>query len=192
MANKSLSQDTIITISKEKIGSRVFEVNLVEIKYKKSDNPNGPIFVLPVAKVLAIKYEDGKTDTLYRDLSSSEDLLQLSRTNPDALLSKGNNVFVEFPDKEAKYCEKDFMAGLREWGYWNVVTNEGDAHFTIEFVALRKMGTNVRAYCLMKTVEKKEFKRSEEYVTFGNAFNNFEVHKLSAKKVNDWLKQNFK
>ena len=56
------SQDLIIQKDGEEIKSKVLEVNLEIIKYKKFDNLNGPSFEISKSDVFLIKYENGTKD----------------------------------------------------------------------------------------------------------------------------------
>jgi hypothetical protein len=51
----------------EEIKSKVTEIGTTEIKYKKFDNPDGPLIVIPRADVLMIKYENGTKDVINSD-----------------------------------------------------------------------------------------------------------------------------
>lgn len=56
------SQDVITTRSGESIQARVLEVGQTEIKYKKVDNPEGPVYWILKSMVLMVKYENGTVD----------------------------------------------------------------------------------------------------------------------------------
>lgn len=56
------SQDVIILKSGDEILSKVEEVTISEIKYKKFDNLTGPLYSIEKAKVFMIKYENGSKD----------------------------------------------------------------------------------------------------------------------------------
>lgn len=56
------SQDLITKKSGEDIQAKVLEVTTSEIKYKKSDNLNGPIFSILKSEVLLVRYENGTKD----------------------------------------------------------------------------------------------------------------------------------
>lgn len=56
------SQDTITLRTKEEIQSKVVEITASEVKYKKFDNLNGPLFVIYKSDVLSIRYENGTKD----------------------------------------------------------------------------------------------------------------------------------
>lgn len=59
---KGFSQDMITKKSSEDIKAKVIEVTINEIKYKKYDNLNGPLFTLLKSDVLMIRYENGSKD----------------------------------------------------------------------------------------------------------------------------------
>lgn len=56
------SQDTIVKVNKDTIQAKILEVGISEIKYKRFDNPEGPIFVIPKSDILLIRYVNGGTD----------------------------------------------------------------------------------------------------------------------------------
>jgi hypothetical protein len=64
MFSTSQAQDLIIKKNGEEIKSKVLEVALKIIKYKKFDNPNGPTFEILKSDVFIIKYENGTKDIL--------------------------------------------------------------------------------------------------------------------------------
>ncbi len=58
------AQDVITLKTGEEISSRVQEISTTEIKFKKTSNPNGPIYTIKKADVFMIKYENGEKDIL--------------------------------------------------------------------------------------------------------------------------------
>ena len=56
------AQDTLSMRSGENILVKVIEVGTVEVKYKKLDNLNGPVFSMLKSDLLMIKYENGTKD----------------------------------------------------------------------------------------------------------------------------------
>ena len=56
------AQDVLTKKNGEDILAKVLEVNTTEIKYKKSENPNGPTFTILKSEVLLIRYENGTKD----------------------------------------------------------------------------------------------------------------------------------
>lgn len=62
LAFSTSAQDNIVLKNGEEIKAKVQEIGLSEIKYKKSDNPNGPLYTTSKSEVLMIKYENGSKD----------------------------------------------------------------------------------------------------------------------------------
>jgi hypothetical protein len=58
-----LSQDIITLKTGEQIHSKILEVGQTEIKYKKFDNQNGPVYVAVKSDIMKIQYENGSIDT---------------------------------------------------------------------------------------------------------------------------------
>ena len=56
------AQDVITTVKGEQIKAKVTEVAPDSVKYKRIDNPNGPVYVMPTAEILSILYENGSKD----------------------------------------------------------------------------------------------------------------------------------
>ena len=58
------AQDMIVLRDGNLIGGKVMEISPTEIRYKRSDNLNGPMIVIPKDRVLSIKYENGVLDII--------------------------------------------------------------------------------------------------------------------------------
>lgn len=67
----SFAQDLITLKNGIDIKSKVFEINLNEIKYKKYDNLNGPLISILKDDVLIIRYENGSKD-IFQDIQNKE------------------------------------------------------------------------------------------------------------------------
>jgi len=61
-SNSIQAQDTLLMRYSENIIVKVIEVGTTEVKYKKQDNLNGPMFSILKSDLLMIKYENGTTD----------------------------------------------------------------------------------------------------------------------------------
>ncbi|NOX47369.1 MAG: PorT family protein [Chlorobi bacterium] len=72
LANVGISQDTIYTNSGKTILARILEVSTQEIKYKKFDNPDGPIYKIGVVDINRVVYENGSEDIFYEPASETE------------------------------------------------------------------------------------------------------------------------
>ncbi len=68
----SFAQDTLYTVSGQKIPAKVVEINQTEIKYKKANNPDGPVYVVDKTDIALIEYKNG-TKELYGTGSGSNE-----------------------------------------------------------------------------------------------------------------------
>ena len=59
---KAYSQDLIIKKNGDNIKCKVIEISLTEVKYKKFENIDGPIYTLLSKEIESIKYENGTKD----------------------------------------------------------------------------------------------------------------------------------
>jgi len=68
-SNLLYAQDTITLLSGEEISAKVLEVTPIEIKYKKNNNQEGPIYTIEKRDVFMITYENGSKDLFNQDMS---------------------------------------------------------------------------------------------------------------------------
>ena len=96
------SQDVITTRSGESIQARVLEVGQTEIKYKKFDNLEGPVYWILKSVVLMVKYENGTVD-----------VFKVEKKNADssAVVSLTENLFMKGQVDATKYYTKYKGAG---------------------------------------------------------------------------------
>lgn len=82
------AQDNIIRKSGQSIQARITEITLTEVKYKRFDNPEGPLFINAKSDITMIRYENGTKETFgteatYDETSapetSSEELYRLGQ-----------------------------------------------------------------------------------------------------------------
>lgn len=81
-----LSQDVITLRSGEIIRSKILEIGQTDIKYKKFDNQNGPLYVVVKSDVFNILYENGTKDVFNAEPAkkalSSDSILNVSNVTP--------------------------------------------------------------------------------------------------------------
>ena len=58
----SIGQDIITKKSGEDITSKVIEITLNEVKFKKWDNQDGPLISISKSDILMIRYQNGTKD----------------------------------------------------------------------------------------------------------------------------------
>ena len=75
-----LSQDLITLRTGEQIRSKILEVGQTEIKYKKFDNQNGPVYLVVKSDIVNIQYENGSTDT-FNTVQINSDTSSLNQAN---------------------------------------------------------------------------------------------------------------
>lgn len=90
------SQDIITLKTGEDISSKIVEVGLTDIKYKKFDNVDGPSFTILKTEVLMIRYKNGtkdvyNTDTKTKTENKSNDDMTLQGTKDASSYYKGQN-----------------------------------------------------------------------------------------------------
>lgn len=93
------SQDIITTKKGEDILSKVVEINLTELKYKKFDNLNGPLISILKTDVLMIRYENGTKD-IFKD----------EYLAPTTVAIKGENENYKLGQQDAKRYYKGYRA----------------------------------------------------------------------------------
>lgn len=81
------AQDNIVLRNGEEIKAKVQEVGTTEIKYKKADNPNGPLYTTSKSEVLMIKYENGSKDVFSSSGAGTDNLQGYSPQSKGAALS---------------------------------------------------------------------------------------------------------
>ena len=78
----SLSAQDVITLTNGKeIQAIVTEVMQKEIKYKRFDNPNGPVYTLDKSSVSVIKYQNGTKDVINENLDGIATPEQIKQMN---------------------------------------------------------------------------------------------------------------
>ena len=78
--NVLLAQDIIILKSGEEIKALVQEVGLNELKYKKFENPNGPVYTLQKTNVFMVRYENGEKDVFSTETTPAKTETQTKQT----------------------------------------------------------------------------------------------------------------
>jgi hypothetical protein len=62
MGGRLFSQDTLYTTEGNIIAGKVMEITNEDIKYKKSSNLDGPVYIISKADVVVIDYKNGSKD----------------------------------------------------------------------------------------------------------------------------------
>ncbi len=89
-SNLTYAQDMITMKTGEDINAKVLEVTTSEIKYKKTDMPDGPIFSLLKSEVLIIRYANGTKDVFNNQ--SKEIKTEVETNSKEKKLIQGKKV----------------------------------------------------------------------------------------------------
>lgn len=76
------SQDIITKNSGEDIQTKILEVTTTEVKYKKFDNQNGPIYTILKSDVRMVRYENGAKD-IFNEKKKNETVSTTSQSSGD-------------------------------------------------------------------------------------------------------------
>lgn len=88
----AFSQDIITKKTGEDILANITEVSESEIRYRKFESPEGPIFVLKIASILMIRYEDGTKDIFNNDVIEKPNQDMTLKGMQDAMINyQGRN-----------------------------------------------------------------------------------------------------
>jgi hypothetical protein len=91
------AQDLIIKKNGDEINAKVQEVGVTEIKYKKADNPDGPIFSMLKSDVFMIKFENG-TKEVFTEENNSNNQID-NNVNNQQIDNQNANTQHEIPQK---------------------------------------------------------------------------------------------
>lgn len=81
------AQDTLAMRTGENIIAKVIEVGTSEIKYKKLDNLNGPVFSILKSDLNSIKYENGTTEDYSKLLKYGRNVDPFTQGQNDAIIN---------------------------------------------------------------------------------------------------------
>jgi hypothetical protein len=111
ISNLSYSQDMITKKTGEDISAKVLEVTSTEIKYKKTNNLDGPLFSILKSEVLIIRYKNGTKDVFNDIAKDTKNEISVSeQNNENDMFSKG------------KTDAKSFYRGKKSGSGWTAAT----------------------------------------------------------------------
>jgi hypothetical protein len=89
--SRCIAQDIITTKSGEDILAKVLEVNPADVKYKKYDNSESPIYTILKSDLVMIRYDDG-----------TKDIFTDSKVSIEGMLSKGEqDAFLDYTGRNS-------------------------------------------------------------------------------------------
>lgn len=90
ISNACFSQDTMIKLNRDTIHAKILEVGISDVKYKRTDNPDGPLFIIAKSEISTIRYMNGGTDSFEEKPDIVPPVVQQPLfTNPEGLSPEG-------------------------------------------------------------------------------------------------------
>jgi len=80
-----IAQDLIVIKNGDIIEARVIEISLTEIRYRRIDFLDGPVFIIPTADVLSIRFGNGTHQVFNQVPGSGQHRTQVVRTTDTAI-----------------------------------------------------------------------------------------------------------
>lgn len=87
----SKSQDFIFKKNGDEIKAKIIEIGKDEIKYKKFENPEGPIYVMEKSIIFLIKYENGSKEVFNKEVDDNKNISNEVKT--DVLTNKNTIIY---------------------------------------------------------------------------------------------------
>ena len=72
IAGMAMAQDVIVMKDQSTIMSKVLEITSTEIKYKKWDNQDGPLYSVSRSEIMSINYENGEVEFFTETANSQQ------------------------------------------------------------------------------------------------------------------------
>lgn len=120
------AQDKIITRDAQTIEGTVIEVNPYDIKYKRADNPDGPMFVMEKSEIATIIYSNGSVDVFNNDGADQQENRDFSDSRSYREV-QGNSIRIGNPYDGGCLFDPDnpqpFKILNDEWAYGDKVVN---------------------------------------------------------------------
>lgn len=119
MTQTIVAQDIIVTRNSERIDCKVEKVEETAVEYKRTDNPDGPVFVIPTSKIASILYANG-TVQVFEQTTTEPTTQQKPLRNPNIVLYRNGGKIWEKDGGEAEnLCdllgEADYMKYLNAY-----------------------------------------------------------------------------
>lgn len=118
IAGMAMAQDVIVMKDQSTIMSKVLEITSTEIKYKKWDNQDGPLYSVSRSEVMSINYENGEVENFYKTTNSQLNTYpQQAQNNPKGYME----ALVSFPAamklNGKRLADEELRGLINERGY---------------------------------------------------------------------------
>lgn len=99
------AQDIIVTKDAKRIDAKVLEINIDNVRYKDSQNPDGPIYTILKSDIASIVYENGQVETFSNQPAPVTQPVQQTQ-NPNVQQNPQNLTAKQFGDMDDKDIEE--------------------------------------------------------------------------------------
>ncbi len=83
------ADDVIVTKDSQRINAKIEEVGLDVVKYRRSDNVNGPLYTLAKTEIVTILYENGTIETFQQESKPAYGNQQMYNNQPARYSNQG-------------------------------------------------------------------------------------------------------
>ena len=118
------AQDSLLLINKQIEIVSVLTIEDTVITYKQNAKPDGPTYTKNKSEIDRIIFSNGAIAFF----NYQSDVTQLP--------IKGSNILIEADDSKIRNLNKTANQLFRSWGYWNIVSNPGEANYILEIEVL--------------------------------------------------------
>lgn len=160
LENLVIAQDVITKSNGEELKVKVLEVTQSEVKYKRFDQQDGPIFTISKSDIFMLKYQNGAKDMFGESAKS-----QNSDSKKDEMTQKG------------KEDAKTFYKGKKSGAGWTSAA-------TIVFSPV--LGVIPAAICASSEPDEENLNMPDAKLMKNNEYNNAytqQAHKTKKKKI---------
>lgn len=117
----AVAQDIIVKRNHEKVDAIIIEITSNEVKYKRKDYQEGPIYVLDKSEILTIIYQNGTVETFDANNKTSKQMTEESTQTKTTSFNDVNLNYIP-PFERSRELEKfcpdayDYLASGRRFG----------------------------------------------------------------------------
>lgn len=103
----AVAQDIIVTQDAKRIDAKILEVSATDIKYKKYSYQDGPTFVMSIADVNSILYENGDVQMYNQQTEQVQDVEQSTQEYSIRYITKQDDFYYLTTDASTTRMDKD-------------------------------------------------------------------------------------
>lgn len=110
-SNCIFPQDIMVKNNGDELQVKVFEINATEVKFKKFDNQDGPIFIVPKSEIFMIKYENGQKEIMEK-VNITNKLDEPQNNGTDFFMMGKNDATLFYTGKNSGALWTSFTTGF--------------------------------------------------------------------------------